>query len=247
MTSRDSPDRGELATAIELPPSFPEYVRQLLRREIIEGRLLPDEKVTERGLAERIGVSRTPIREAIQALEREGLIIRRRGKATHVAPLMGADEARILYQIRVTLESYLTQQATSRLTGAQLQSLGELNAELRELVAHDAPESELIELDSRFHTTIYDASQEDFLLSIVESYWSRLIRELEKPNRSRDHPVAFAAAHELFLDQHDGIVEALGRRNAAAARQAMAQHIRSAWRAIQAGADGGIEREPAAV
>jgi DNA-binding GntR family transcriptional regulator len=248
MSSSGSPGRAALATAIALPPSFPEYVRQLLRREIIEGRLGPDERVTERGLAERIGVSRTPIREAIQALEREGLIVRRRGKTTHVAPLMGADEARILYQIRVTLESYLTQQATPRLTAEQLETLRDRNDAFRELAARDGAEPELIDLDSRFHSAIYEASQEDFLLSIVESYWSRLIRELEKPSRSRAHPVAFAAAHELFAEQHERIVVALEKRNAAAARQAMAQHIRSAWRAIEEGAaDDAVEAERATV
>ena len=105
-------------------------------------------------------------------------------------------------------------------------------------------ERELIELDSRYHMTIYEGAQEDFLFSIVESYWSRLIRELEKPKRSREHPIAFATAHESFAEQHERILLALSNRSAASARQAMAQHIRSAWRAIEAAAADEADLQP---
>jgi DNA-binding GntR family transcriptional regulator len=217
---------------VDLPPSFPEYVRNMLRHEIITGRLLPDERVTEKGLEERLGVSRTPIREAIQALEREGLIVRHRARATYIAPLMSAGEARILYRMRIVLESYLAAQAASRVTDDDLEYLSEMNSEFRELAARDAPENELIELDSRFHSTIYEVADEAFLLSIVGSYWSKLIRELMKPERSHSHPVFFATAHVLFAEDHDKIVVALRQRDAAAAGQAMASHIRAAWREI---------------
>ena len=123
------------------------------------------------------------------------MIVRRRGKGTHIAPLMSADEARVLFETRITLESYLTQQAAFRLTDEQLRVLHELTDAFRALVASNAVERELIELDSRYHMTIYEGAQEDFLLSIVESYWSRLIRELGEaetfsraPNSVRDSP-----------------------------------------------------------
>ncbi len=157
---------------------------------------------------------------------------------------MSADEARVLFETRITLESYLTQQAAFRLPDEQLHVLHELTDAFRALVASNAGERELIELDSRYHMTIYEGAQEDFLLSIVESYWSRLIRELEKPKRSREHPIAFATAHESFAEQHERILLALSNRSAVSAQQAMAQHIRSAWHTIEAAAVDEADLQP---
>jgi DNA-binding GntR family transcriptional regulator len=214
-----------------------------LRRDIVDGVLAPGERVTEARLAELVGVSRTPIREAIHSLEREGLILRRRGRGTYVAPLMTAEEARVLYGLRVTLESYLTQQAASRLTSTQLDRLGELRSEFDDLLAGEETlerERNLIQLDSAFHWTIYEASREEFLISIVRSYWSRLMRELSQFHHSREHPVVFSNDHARFLRQHDDILAMLADRRETAAGEAMERHIAAMWQVIEQVAKEGV-------
>ena len=85
---------------ISIPPSYPELVRQMLEKEIIEGNLAAGERVSEDELARRLGVSRTPVREAMRVLEGHGLIVRQRGKGTYVARLTTSAEAETLYQLR---------------------------------------------------------------------------------------------------------------------------------------------------
>src|SRR5665213_4050502 len=83
-TSGENPLFDGLGSPIDgLPLSFPEHVRQLIEAEIVAGGLAPDERVTEKGLAERFGVSRTPVREAMRLLESQGLIVRPRGRSAY--------------------------------------------------------------------------------------------------------------------------------------------------------------------
>jgi len=88
----ERPEPGGIA----IPPSYPELVRQMLEKEIIEGNLAAGERVSEDELARRLGVSRTPVREAMRVLEGHGLIVRHRGKGTYVARLTTSAEAETL-------------------------------------------------------------------------------------------------------------------------------------------------------
>jgi DNA-binding GntR family transcriptional regulator len=211
-----------------LPPSLREHIRQQLELEIIEGRLAPGESVTEESLGSRMGVSRTPVREAMRALEGEGLIIQRRGRSAYVAPRTTPDEARALYSLRVTLEGYLAGRAAERMTNAELETLLHLQQQFKEVI--DAARGEaidlkaLIALDSDFHWTIYNAAGSE-LTSVVASYWGRLLRELYDRAYTSEHP-------SRFSKQHEKIIRLLRRGEGASVEQAMAAHIETGWRGI---------------
>jgi len=212
--------------ASALPLSFPEHVRQLLETEIVEGRLAAGERVSEDQLARRLGVSRTPVREAMRVLEGYGLIVRRRGKGTYVAGSTSTAEARALYLLRAPLESFLAAQAADEITETELDELERLSAVFRVAVA-DVGEGlpRLIEADSALHWCIYDAARSD-LVSVVRSYWGRLLRELYTR-------VYLEGPPEHFADQHDEIVVALRSRDAEAARSAMERHIVDGWEVVR--------------
>lgn len=157
--SREDDEFGPPEGEPNLP--FPEHVHRLLERAIIDGRLAPGERVTEVELARSLAVSRTPVREAIRVLEAQGLVIRRRGRGTHIAPRTTFDEASVIYRARAPVEGYLTALAAERISAKELRSLSHLQAEFRAaLTTAGAPDrSVMVTADSEFHLTIYRASQ----------------------------------------------------------------------------------------
>jgi DNA-binding GntR family transcriptional regulator len=210
-----------------LPPSFPEHVRQLLETEIIEGRLSPGERVAEDQLARRLGVSRTPVREAMRVLEAQGLIVRRRGKGAYVAGRTSTAEARTLYDLRLPLEAFLAAQAAERITEPEVEELVRVCRDFRTAVTTENTQlSALIETDSELHWRIYDASGSE-LVSVVRSYWGRLLRELYAR-------VYAGGPMEHFADQHDEIVAAIGARDPEAVAAAMKRHIDDGWEIVRA-------------
>lgn len=210
-----------------LPQSFPDHIRQFLEREIVEGRLAPGQRVTEDQLALDIGVSRTPVREAIRGLEAQGLIVRQRARGTFVAQRATLEEAAAIYGVRSVLESQLTARAAQEMTDEELARASELQQMFLGRIEQrsEDPNVQLVSADSDLHWTIYNAARSE-LVSIVASYWGRLQRELYDPvYRSDPH---------LFAEQHEEIISALQRRDPDAAGEAMHNHIRSGWEAVSA-------------
>ena len=211
---------------IEIPPSYPELVRRILEKEIIEGRLAAGERLSEHELAGRLGVSRTPIREAMRALEAQGLIIRHRGKGSFVARLTTLSEAEALYETRVALEGFLAGRAAENMSDADITRLAELTEAFRAAVPHSGDDrGEVIEIDSALHWHIYDAADSE-LSSIVRSYWGRLSRELYDRAYLGESPARFG-------QQHEEILATLAARDSSAARSAMERHIRSGWEVVE--------------
>jgi DNA-binding GntR family transcriptional regulator len=224
-------DAGGVASG-PLPPSLPDHVRGRIERELIELRLKPGERVSEDGLASRMGLSRTPVREAMRVLEARGLIVRRRGRGTRVADRATADEARALYELRIPLECHLAARAAVLRTDQDIDELVALRTEFDELAGRArSPEllSALVQIDSDFHWTIYNIADTD-MVSIIASYWGRLQRELNIWV-SRDEPPA------PFTGDHGAIIDALRAGDVAAAKSAMEDHIEAGWRALSTGLD----------
>lgn len=208
-----------------LPPSFPEHIRQMLERQIIEGRLEPGQRVTEEELAQRIGVSRTPVREAMRALEGQGLIERHRGRGISVAERLGPDEAGALYEIRAGLEGHLAGRAAEMIDDRQLEATVRLQGAFQRVLEQSGPPDarRLVALDSDLHWTIYNSTRST-LLATLASYWGRIQRELYDP-LYKSNPL-------LFAGQHDELVQALRSGRADLAEAAMRRHIRSGWEAV---------------
>ena len=214
--------------ASTLPLSYPEHVRQLLEIEIVEGRLAAGERVSEDQLARRLGVSRTPVREAMRVLEGHGLIVRRRGKGTYVAGATSTAEAGALYLLRAPLESFLAAQAAETITADELEDLERLSAAFRVAVAESGGGS--CPGSSRRTRRCTGASTTRPVRTSSPSCAATGAASCESSTRVsiwREPP-------EHFADQHDEIVAALRARDGEAARGAMERHIADGWEVVRA-------------
>jgi DNA-binding GntR family transcriptional regulator len=143
-----------------------EEVHQRLRHAIVHGRYRPNQRLVELDLAEDLQASRTPVREALQRLGSEGLIVRaRRGWAVRE---FSRDEIREIYEVRLALEGYAARLAAARATDKQLAAIGDLIEEQRRQQAADViPREVLVLVNDRFHDGIVAASGNDRLINNI--------------------------------------------------------------------------------
>ncbi|MFF9620920.1 GntR family transcriptional regulator [Streptomyces griseosporeus] len=180
-------------TKIEPLGAVRERVLAALRQEIIAGRLRPGDRLVERELAERFGVSRVPVREAIRALVAEGFVHFESARRTVVRRLTQAD-VRELFELREALEVYAAGLAASRATEEEL-------AELRHLLdkaaaATEAGDAETItDVNTRFHDGILAMAGNSLLISVMEPVDGRL-RWLTRQNE--EWPQLLAEHRQLY-------------------------------------------------
>lgn len=205
-----------VATRISPPPSLSGHVLEVLRADILSGRIEPGTRLTEAAIIERTGVSRTPAREGLRRLEAEGLVATHRGRSAYVTYRLSGEEAQLIYECRLVLEPYLTRIAAERMTADELDALVGITTEFAALSQEDAAAAG--RLDAEFHLTIYEGSRSQ-LTSVLRGYWSRLQLELSERVYKREIPARFAA-------EHTAIQEALAARDGARADELMHEHIK---------------------
>lgn len=243
MSNSRTPGNGEPALArkriAQRPPSMSEHVRLGLREEIIQGSLGPGERVSEEMVARAFGVSRTPIREALRILESEGLIVHRPGRGAVVAELVNAQEAELLFRVRVILEGGLARIAAEKITDGELEHLVEIHEAFCKLAESEPGTEEdrriLVLLDTDFHMCIYQASGANLLRPIVNSYWGQLLRELNRRDHDREHPVSYIAGHTLdkVVHEHKELVGAMREGDGDLAEALMVGHLEAAWNVMK--------------
>ena len=199
----------------------PTRVLERLRALILTGEYGPDERLIEEQLAERLGVSRTPVRQALTMLEAEGLV--------ELAPNRGAtvcsfsfEDVWDIYDLRAVLEGHAARRAAGRIERRELERLRELVGEMEGLAGrfydHEEEIRVLVALNQEFHGTIVDASRNRRL--------ERLI------NRTVEIPLMFKAffwytPHERVISNHyhRQILEALEKGDADRAEIIMREHV----------------------
>jgi DNA-binding GntR family transcriptional regulator len=150
--------------ALSTGPTLADQAYGALRDEIISGRLEPGERLTERHLAERLGVSPTPIREALQRLEHEHLIERTDTRRIQVAK----PSVRRIYElalVEAALRGVAARLAAENATDAELEAIGKAHAQFTELVM-SSPEKAL-KTTRRMHELIDQASHNDALVRMI--------------------------------------------------------------------------------
>lgn len=214
-----------------------ELVFEALREAIITGRLRPGERLMEVQVAEALGVSRTPVREAIRMLELEGFVLMMPRKGAYVADISIKDIASV-FEIRRALEGLAAELAAERATEQHMERLERILVELAECV-ENSDVQHFVELDTEFHATVYEASRNDRLAPIVS-----LLRE--QIQRFRTRTLSNPGRMRVALEEHRGLVEALGDRDVDRARQLASDHIESAENLLMAliKAEESKEREP---
>ena len=199
-----------------------ELAYQRVRAAIVENRYPPGLRLVEQRIAEELGLSRTPVREALRMLEAEGLVVSRRNRGAMVRPL-SATEVVDLYDLRIRLESYAVEVATER---AVETDLGELVAaadefgEVRRKVDLHAVEGlrRIHEANRRFHDAIITAARHRRLATMLAG--------------TVDIPLVFQAFRTFGPEEiersdlfHHLIAEAMARRDGRRAAALMGEHI----------------------
>lgn len=197
--------------------SVRERVLAALRQDIIAGRLGPGDRLVERELADRYGVSRVPVREAIRALVGEGFVLFESARRTVVRRLT-PDDVRELFELREALEVYAAGLAASRATPGALAELRELLAEAA--TATQAGEAEAItDVNTRFHDRILAMAGNGLLISVLEPVDGRL-RWLTRRN----------AEWPQLLTEHHGLYAAIASGDPDRARAHALDHVRANYR-----------------
>ena len=144
-----------------------EVVSETLRQAIKDGVLKPGERLMEIQLADELGVSRTPIREAIRKLELEGFVVMVPRRGTYVADISLKDIAQV-FEIRSALEELAAGLAAERITPDELEYLERILVEINEYIDNDEFDK-IVDADVRFHDVLYHASRNQRLVDILNN------------------------------------------------------------------------------
>lgn len=151
-----------------------DVVFNTLRQAILRGELKPGERLMEIALANRLGVSRTPIREAIRMLELEGLVIMIPRKGAQVAQITEQDLNDVL-EVRLGLEELAVRFACERITDEEIKELGLAVKEFEKKMREDDLSAQA-EADVKFHEIIYGATHNRRLVQIINNIREQMYR-----------------------------------------------------------------------
>ncbi len=196
------------------------YVR--LREWILRGPLEPGEVIRDADIAQALGVSRTPVREALLRLEGDGLVETAPARWTRVAPLR-LDQAANLYELGAVLDAYAAEKATLRLTDVDL---GKMQQAIDRLFETSDPIA-LQDTDDAFHAVYYRAADNPFVVTALDNTLFE-VRRLERIN-FRDPSTADVAYRE-----HMAILGCFRARDPKAAAEAARFNWIHAWPRVQA-------------
>ena len=202
--------------------NFDEYIPlrdivfKTLREAIITGELKSGERLMEIKLANEMGVSRTPVREAIKKLEQEGLVYLTARKGAVVAPINSKDLKDVM-AVRKVLESLACQLACSNTTEEDLAELDQMNDSIRKAI--DAEDDEKIaRLDTAFHDQICELSGNTQLVNILKYLKEHVFRY-------RLEYISSLKNKNLIVEEHEKIIQDMYNKNEKAVRRDIEHHI----------------------
>lgn len=203
-----------------------DVVFQTLREYIIKGKLKPGERLREISLADQLGVSRTPVREAIHKLEREGLVdlLPRRGA---LVAKMTEKKIRDVLEIREVLEVLAGHLACENINEDQLNHLRELAEEFKNSL-QSADENKQAELDESFHQHIYQAANNKLLVQMLHTLREKMYLYRLAYIKDED-------SHGTLIKEHESIINALAEGNNKKVEEYMKEHIQNQAQSIISG------------
>ncbi|WP_123610630.1 GntR family transcriptional regulator [Mobilisporobacter senegalensis] len=193
-----------------------DVVFNTLRQAILKGELEPGERLMEIQLAERLGVSRTPIREAIRKLELEGLVVMIPRKGAEVAKITEKDLNDVL-EVRCALEGLAVELACKRIDLEGIKDLKDNLSEFKQAVkGRDI--TALAERDVEFHDIIFAATNNDRLVQLLNNF-------REQMYRYRVEYLKDAKTHQQLVEEHESIISDLENRDCDSAKKHIEHHI----------------------
>lgn len=190
-----------------------------IRRRILNAQLSPSSSISEYQLAEDLGLSRTPVREALKRLEREGLVQSVSGRGSYVTELSFQDVLEI-YEVRLLLEPFAAGVAAKQMSEGDIQAL-ERDVEAARTAAASGRLDDAFRLDIRLHKSLVAATRNGRIDGILSQLDDQV------------HRIRVLAPHtpgrlDSTVDEHQAIVRALATHDVAGAEQAMRDHLLAA-------------------
>lgn len=210
-----------------------EVVFLTLRKSILKGELQPGERLMEIQLANKLGVSRTPIREAIRMLEHEGLVVMKPRRGAQVAKIT-VQELDDVLEVRKSLEMLAIEKACERMTEEDMQAMRDAAKEFEYVVEDKENDvTALAEADVEFHDTIYRGTGNRRLIQILGNLREQMYRFRIEYLKEGD-------VRETLAEEHEEILKAIEARDEERAVRLISEHIDNQHRAIN---DNILEKE----
>lgn len=221
LSSTEDPTASEPAFKRVKRVSLAHQVAAILRDSIVRGDLKAGERLVEMEIAQQMGTSQAPVREALQRLELDGLVERKSRTATYVSDI-SLDEMYEIALIRTTVEGLAIRHTAECITSDQCNELELLVQQMRQAALANNI-SELTSYDLDFHRRICEWSGKKVLVRVWKPLyyqWQRLL--------IATHPYAFTDLTEV-ADLHQEIVEVLKKKDVDGAQRLMTEHILFIW------------------
>ena len=193
-----------------------EVVCETLREAIRSGVLKPGERLMEIQLADELGVSRTPVREAMRKLELEGYVIMLPRRGTYVANISIRDINEV-FEIRTTMDALASGLAAERITEEELEQLERLLVSIGENI-ETRNMKKVVEDDMEFHDILYKASRNQRLVGIISNL-------REQMTRFRSMSMSYPGRLKKTLEEHSRLVEAIAQRDVELAQKLAVEHM----------------------
>ena len=201
-----------------------EWVYQLLRQNLICGKIPPGLPLTIRGLAERLSVSAMPVREALSRLTSEGAL-QIKGNGRVMVPVMTPEKFNELCELRILLETHAAECAMPYMRDEHIDELECIDQRLNDIV--EKGEMEMTNLiNQQFHRYLYTVNPHQLSQPMIESVWLQLgpFIRIVKSKLEKHYPI----------DRHVETIEAIRQRNAFGLRRAIEADIRDGTASIKA-------------
>lgn len=193
-----------------------DVVFNTLRQAILRGELEPGERLMEIQLAERLGVSRTPIREAIRKLELEGLVLMVPRKGAEVAKI-SEKSLRDVLEVRRSLEELAIELACQRMGEEAVRELEEAQRAFAAAI-ESGDVMAIAESDEHYHDVIYQGTENSRLVQILNNLREQMYRYRLEYIKDKDK-------RQILLLEHETILKAIKNRHVTEAKEAMRAHI----------------------
>ncbi len=200
-----------------------DVVFNTLRQAILKGDMEPGERLMEITLANKLGVSRTPIREAIRKLELEGLVHMIPRKGAIVASISEKDMKDVL-EVRITLEELAVKLAIKNMNEEDIEALIKAGRNFENaVISRDIVG--ICDADVAFHDIIYNRTGNNRLIQMISNL-------REQMYRYRLEYIKDARTHSILISEHNDIIKCLKNKDVDAAKEAVREHVNNQERGI---------------
>ncbi|WP_425148649.1 GntR family transcriptional regulator [Deinococcus sp.] len=223
LSAADKGSAADMAPALHSaqPLSLADHVYERVHDEILTGALSPGSRVVELDIASRMGTSQGPVREALQRLAREGLVVRHARSSTFVAAVSD-DEMYEVFETRALIEAFVVRQLAGRIGDPELAAARQMAEKMVEAAARDDL-LELVKWDRRFHRQLVEWSGRETLLRAWDPLYTQIQRFIVQ-----NHRPYYADVLEIARG-HGPLLDALINHDVEAAAAAMRAHVMDVW------------------